>query len=60
MRYEQSFQVSDLSRARGLMKDGTPTILYIKETRVILYPALCPQSIQSSSAIEQQSTLQVT
>jgi hypothetical protein len=35
------------------MKDGTPTILYTKETREYLYPVLYPQSIQSNRAIEQ-------
>jgi hypothetical protein len=41
------------------MKDGTPTILYTKETRECLHPALYPQSAQSNRATEQQSTLQV-
>jgi hypothetical protein len=30
------------------MKDRTPTISYTKEARALLYPALSPQSIQSS------------
>jgi hypothetical protein len=42
------------------MKDGTPTILYTKETREYLHPALYLQSTQSSRAAEQQSALQVT
>jgi hypothetical protein len=42
------------------MKDGNLTILYTKETRVYLHPALYPQSTQSNRAAEQQSTLQVT
>jgi hypothetical protein len=37
------------------MKDGTPTILYTKETREYLRPALYPQSTQSNRATEQQS-----
>jgi hypothetical protein len=40
------------------MKDGTPTILYTKETREYLRPALYPQSTQSTQsnrATEQQS-----
>jgi hypothetical protein len=42
------------------MKDGTPTILYTKETREYLHSALYLQSVQSNRATEQQSTLQVT
>jgi hypothetical protein len=42
------------------MKDGTPAILYTKETRDYLRPALYLQSTQSNRAAEQQSALQVT
>jgi hypothetical protein len=42
------------------MKDGNLTILYTKETRSYLRPALYPQSTQSNKATEQQSALQVT
>jgi hypothetical protein len=42
------------------MKDGTPNILYTKESREYLRSALYPQSTQSNRAAEQQSTLQVT
>jgi hypothetical protein len=34
------------------MKDGRPTILYTKETRLFLHSALC---LQSNRATEQQS-----
>jgi hypothetical protein len=34
------------------MKDGTLTILYTKETREYLRPALYPQSTQSNRATE--------
>jgi hypothetical protein len=37
------------------MKDGTPTILYTKETREYLHSALYLQSVQSNRATEQQS-----
>jgi hypothetical protein len=42
------------------MKDETPTILYTKETREHLRPALYPQITQSNRAAEQQSALQIT
>jgi hypothetical protein len=42
------------------MKDGTPAILYTKETREYLCGALYPQSTQSNRATEQQSALQIT
>jgi hypothetical protein len=34
------------------MRNGNLNILYTKETRMFLYPALHPQSIQSSGATE--------
>jgi hypothetical protein len=42
------------------MKDGNSTVLYTKETREHLCPAMYPQSTQSNRAAEQQSALQVT
>jgi hypothetical protein len=37
------------------MKDGTPTILYTKETREYLRPALYLQSTQSNRATERSA-----
>lgn len=42
------------------MKDGNSTVLYTKETREYVQPALCQAEQQSSRATEQQSNLQVT
>jgi hypothetical protein len=42
------------------MKDGNLTVLYIKEARKIVRPALWRRSRQNSRAAEQQGTLQVT
>jgi hypothetical protein len=42
------------------MKDENSPILYTKETREYLRPALYPQSTQSNRAAEQQSALQIT